>query len=183
MFPVNDFEMEGYEGNYRVASGHPAPAPRWHETLYVYQAYLSRIEEAIRRRLHGNGAASAGQPDTGWERNTGALHDISDIAARNNLPLAVAMLPHTRGFQTQRTIFGRVDEYCGQQRLRCFNLLEVFRATGVKDDASLRLNALDPHPNEKYNALIAQHLTPYLSAMLPARLQSPDLRAVALPQK
>jgi hypothetical protein len=28
--------------------------------------------------------------------------------------------------------------------------------------AALRLNVLDAHPNERYNVLVAEHLTPYL---------------------
>jgi hypothetical protein len=31
--------------------------------------------------------------------------------------------------------------------------------------ASLRLNALDAHPNEKYNALVARHLMPHLAML------------------
>jgi hypothetical protein len=183
MFPVNDFELDTYKGNYRSALGLPPAPPRWYEQLYVHQAYLSRVEAALGRLLQGSKAAPAGADDElGWQRNTAALHEIAKIAAREHLPLAVAMLPHTRGFKAQHVIFGRVADYCKAERLRCLNLLELFEAAGIKDDASLRLNPLDPHPNEKYNALVAHFLTPYLSTLLPPRLSAPELQTVRLPQ-
>jgi hypothetical protein len=43
----------------------------------------------------------------------------------------------------------------------------AFAARGV-EEASLRLNAIDAHPNEKYNALVAEALAPRIARLLPA---------------
>lgn len=177
MFPVNDFENDVYDANHRIAAGSPPPSAPWYESLYVYRAYIYRAEELATKALHKViPAATAGGPDDGWETNTAALRQIADIAAARNLPLLVALLPHTKGFQTQRAIFGRVNAYCRARALDCLDLLEAFRESGVGDGA-LVLNAIDAHPNEAYNRLIAEQLTPALSTLI-ARHAPPSAPAL-----
>jgi lysophospholipase L1-like esterase len=166
MFPVNDFEMDVYDTNRRIAAGNPPrPAP-WYEELYVYRAYLYHAEQVATKVMHKLIAvAAAGGPDEGWDKNTAALRQIADIAQAHNLPLLVALLPHTKGFNTQRAMFAPVNAYCQAQRLVCLDLLEAFRESGVRDGA-LVLNAVDGHPNEEYNRIIAEQLTPALATLV-----------------
>jgi hypothetical protein len=170
LFPDNDFSNATYDLNFRVASGEaPARPPQpWYAELYVYRAYLGRVQARLQRMLSGKAprAAAAGEetPD-GWNMNVAALQAISDIARREKLPLAVAMLPHTWHFDRQRGLFGRVERMCAQHGLGCVNLLEPFIARRI-DESTLRLNRLDAHPNERYNAVVAEELSVYLAAVL-----------------
>lgn len=171
LFPVNDFEMETYENNQRVAAGDPPPPPSWYESLYVYRAYLHRLEHAAMKVVHRLVPASAGPanaPDEGWEKNIAALKQISAIAEARRLPMAVALLPHTRGFETQRPLFARVDDVCAAEGLRCLDLLAIFRAKEVRDGA-LVLNAVDAHGNEAYHRIVAEQLAPFLSPLVIGR--------------
>lgn len=167
LFPVNDFEMDTYRNNRLVAQGHPPPA-HWPESLYVYRAYLHRVENVAHKIADRLLPAAAPAPDEGWERNIAALKAIATLADARGLPLAVALLPHTRGFETQRATFGRLDAYCHAQGLRCLDLLAVFRARGVRDGA-LVLNAIDAHGNAEYHRLVCELLTPFVSALVGAR--------------
>jgi lysophospholipase L1-like esterase len=169
LFPVNDFEMDTYDNNHRVAAGDPPPPPAWYESLYVYRAYLHRAETAVTRVVHRLMPASAANaPDVGWETNIAALKQISTVAQARGLPLAVALLPHTRGFETQRALFARVEAYCDAEGLRCLDLLAIFRAKGVHDGA-LALNAVDAHGNEAYHQLVGEQLAPYLAPLVAGR--------------
>ena len=165
LFPDNDFSMDTYRANRRVAQGlEPAePQLAWHQRLYVWRAWGGRIEARIRKSW-GNGQIEPQQRDDGWERNVAALRSIAATARREKLPLTVAILPHTWSFERQRPLFARVEEVCRSLELRCVNLLEPFIARGVRE-ASLRLNALDAHPNETYNALVAEVLALQLSSL------------------
>ena len=169
LFPVNDFEMDPYLNNQRVASGHAHRAP-WHESLYVYRAYLHRAEHAVEKVMHRLLPAAASGPDVGWEANSAALKQIAKLAG---VPVAVALLPHTRGLETQRAIFGRVNAYCAAEGLQCLDLLQVFRAKGVHDGA-LVLNAVDAHGNAEYHRIVAELLSPFVSNLIPARPVAPQ---------
>lgn len=165
LFPVNDFEMDTYRNNQRVAEGHPPP-PHWQESLYVYRAYLHRVENVAHKlanRLVPHKPATG--PDEGWEANIAALKRISLLAEKQGTAMAAVLLPHTKGFETQRAIFSRVDDYCAAQGLRCLDLLGVFRAKGVHDGA-LVLNAIDAHGNTEYHRLVAELMTPFVSALV-----------------
>jgi len=170
MFPVNDFEVGDYDNHRRIAAGGRSEVP-WYLSFYVYRAYLHRIPElahkALARLLP---VAAAHTPDRGLTENIGALQKIAAMARERKVPLGVLLLPHTLGFETQRTVyFAPVKAFCEAEQLNCFDLLEQFRTLGVRDGA-LRLNAVDSHPNEQYNRLIADEHVPYVSAMLPAAL-------------
>jgi hypothetical protein len=168
LFPVNDFEMDTYRNNRNVAEGHPPP-PHWQESLYVYRAYLHRVESVahkIASRILP--AAPAKRPDEGWESNLAALKRIATVAEQRKIRMAVALLPHTKGFETQRAIFTRVDDYCAAEALRCLDLLAVFRAKGVRDGA-LVLNAVDAHGNGEYHRLVAELMTPFVSTLVAPR--------------
>lgn len=166
MFPVNDFELGDYENHRRIAAGGLPSAP-WYQSLYVYRAYLYRVPDlagkALQRVLPQHGS---GGPDPGWDLNVAALKQIHELTGHRSLPLAVALLPHTKGFETQRRIFARVSAVCEAEHLDCLDLLAAFRTLGVRDGA-LVLNAIDSHPNETYNRLIAEQLAPYIGARLP----------------
>ncbi|HEX2198848.1 MAG TPA: SGNH/GDSL hydrolase family protein [Burkholderiales bacterium] len=163
LFPDNDFSMATYEENFRVASGEPQSEPPWHQRLYVYRAYLGRLEARIRGLFAKEKPAA--KDNAGWNENAAALQAIADIARREKLPLAVALLPHTWHFERQRPLFARVGALCRQLQLACIDLLEPFIAGGL-EESSLRLNALDAHPNEKYNAAAAAELAPHLERLM-----------------
>jgi lysophospholipase L1-like esterase len=163
LFPENDFSMETYEKNYRAASGEaPDTDAAWHETLYVYRAYLRRAEQRIRKWLPPQAQPAAAN---GWEENLVALRSLAELARARNIVLAVAILPSTWNLPQQRPLFGRLERYCASQGLVCLNLLEPLIGAGV-EAASLRLNVVDAHPSEKYNALVAEHLTPFVEKLL-----------------
>lgn len=171
LYPDNDFSTDNHDANRRVAMGELPERPRlaWYENAYVYRAYLAGLH--ARLRAWGSGKRAA-VDSHGWQRNVGALLAIAQTARREKLPLAVVLLPRTWDLEGQRPLFRRIEGVCREHELRCWNLLEPFiaRAAGEK----LRLNPLDAHPNEKYNALVADELAMRLIAFpAPGGRQAP----------
>lgn len=163
----NDFTTHTHEGNRRVAMGLEAPpAQDGLRRLYVYRAYLDAAFSRVGRLFAGAPVAhaSAGGPGSGWERNSAALTRIMQKAGAQGLPVAAVVLPQNHKYERQRQDFAKVLAECRAQGLPCLDLLERFTARGV-EPATLRLNAIDPHPNEKYNALVAEELAPFLERM------------------
>lgn len=181
MFPVNDFEMDDYEHHRRLAAGEEVHLP-WYLSLYVYRAYLHRIPELAEKVLHRAHPAQVAGPDVGWDLNVAALKQIHALTLSSRLPLTVALLPHTKGFETQRKIFGRVEELCAAERLECLDLLESFRAAGVRDGA-LVLNAIDSHPNEEYHRLMSAQLAARLEPHIQPGLVRPDRVSSPTPER
>jgi hypothetical protein len=184
--PENDFTTDNHERNYRVASGkQPAePARAWYETLYVHQAYLGRAQARLEKLLSDKspqaGAAQQESTEEGWDKNVASLKTIADIARREKLPLAVAVLPHLYHFEQQRPVFARIERMCHEHGLGCVTLLEPFIARGI-EESTLRLNRIDAHPNEKYNVVVADELLPHVAAALD-RLEGRDgLRYAGFP--
>jgi lysophospholipase L1-like esterase len=166
LYPENDFTMETYDENFRAASGEaPAPGGPWYQDLYVYRAYLGKVEARIRKGFQKETKLVNSKSDTGWDENIAALRKIAATAKRHNLPLAVTALPSTWGLAAQRPLFGRVEAQCKALEVPCLMLLEPLIATGV-DEGALRLNALDAHPNEKYNAIVAGMLAPFVAELV-----------------
>jgi hypothetical protein len=170
VFPDNDFSNETYESNLRVAAGQAsaAPQPAFYESLYVYRAYGSRLEAKLKGWAAKN---PAGAPSTGWKDNLAALERIAATARERKLALEVVLLPHTWNFEKQRPLFARVRKECAALGIECRDLLERFIERGV-EEASLRLNALDAHPNERYNAIVAEELARILDRGAGARRQA-----------
>jgi lysophospholipase L1-like esterase len=168
LFPANDFELDTYEENYRVASGKaPAEAPQpWYEALYVYRAYLRKVERKLAAWLDAPPPPRPGAAQAGWERNAAALSAIVSLARSRGIGVAAVILPYTLDFEPQRKVFARVKGLCRELDLACLDLLEPFMQQEIPE-GSLRLNALDAHPNERYNALVAEHLAPWLAAFVP----------------
>ena len=162
LFPDNDFSNETYDANRRVASGQASaePARAWYESLYIHRAYGTRLETKLKGFFQKSTAVT--RKSTGWEQNTAALKSIAALARERGIALEVALLPHTWNFEKQRPLFARVQKECAALGLACRDLLEPFIERGVAE-ASLRLNALDAHPNERYNALVAEELANLLS--------------------
>jgi hypothetical protein len=176
LFPDNDFSLDTYQANFRVASGQVIEVDDpWYRRLYVWRAWLGRVEARLKSMLGTHAPADS----AGWEANAAALRQIAGIARREKLPLAVALLPHTWHFERQRALFARVGELCARLELACIDLLEPFAARRV-EEASLRLNPLDAHPNAAYNALVAQELNPYFSRVL-ALLGDRDVQQASFP--
>lgn len=169
LFPDNDFDNQTYDDNFRIASGE-APAIRdlpWHETSYLYQAYGRKVESKLERLLRPPPAApDPGRSEREWEQNIAALREIALVARERNLPLEVAVLPNTWSFERERPLFARVEAICRGVELACLNLLERFVAADISE-STLRLNAIDSHPNERYNAFVAVQLGEHLSRKLP----------------
>jgi lysophospholipase L1-like esterase len=163
LFPDNDFSLDTYRANYRVASGlEQAGGEPWSRETYVWRAWLSRVEARLKR---GFAPAPAAADPAGWLENAKALQDIAQIVRNRNLPLAVVLLPHTWHFDRQRPLFARVHGLCRSLQLGCIDLLEPFIARRM-DEASLRLNPVDAHPNGRYNTLVAEELGPYFRGVL-----------------
>ena len=179
LFPDNDFSLEGYDGNFRAASGASPEAQPWHEELYVYRAYLRRVAARLKGWLGEPGQRQAGDDRAGWDANVAALQAIADIARREQLPLEVALLPHTWNFERERALFARVNDVCRGQQLACVDLRAAFAARRL-DEASLRLNLLDAHPNENYNAAVAEELAPRLARLVEAIESRRGLQPVRL---
>jgi GDSL-like Lipase/Acylhydrolase family len=168
LFPENDFTMSTYDLNYRVASGREAAeadAP-WYESLYVDRAYGRRLRAKVRDWLDAQRPAARADAAAAWEKNRAALRSIAHTAKARNLPLAVALLPRTWNMQEEAAAFERVRGLCREEGLSCLDLREPLMQAKV-DEASLRLNFLDPHPNEKYNALVAAQVAPFLAGLMP----------------
>jgi len=162
LYPENDFSMETYEENLRIASGDSDAADvPWVQSLYTYRAYLGKVVNRFSRK-----EAPKAEQNTGWDDNIGALGAIARTTEEHRLPLAVIALPSTWALPSQRPLFQRVEAECARlPNARCFTLLEPLIASGI-DEASLRLNALDAHPNEKYNAFVAEALAPFVAGFL-----------------
>ena len=162
LYPENDFSMETYEENFRIASGDTdAGDVPWVQRLYTYRAYLGKVVNRFGRK-----EAPQAQKGKGWDENIAALRAIARTTEQHRLPLAVIALPSTWALASQRPLFQRVEAECaGLPNARCFTLLEPLIASGI-DEASLRLNALDAHPNEKYNAFVAEALAPFIGGLL-----------------
>jgi lysophospholipase L1-like esterase len=161
LYPENDFSMDTYEENFRLASGDTTPDVPWVQGLYVYRAYLGKVVNRFAKKEGPKGAARKG-----WDENIGALRAIVRTTEESKLPLAVVALPSTWALASQRPLFQRVEAECARlAHARCFALLEPLIASGI-DEASLRLNALDAHPNEKYNAFVAEQLAPFIARFL-----------------
>jgi hypothetical protein len=170
LFPESDFRLDVYEQNRRVAEG-KAPQARpsaWDQNLYTYRAYGRRVADKLKTvHIRPGGPSSDVQARRAWQENTAALQRIAQTARERRLPLALAVLPHTFNFTHQREVFGRIERFCREQQLPCLNLLESFIARQVPE-AELRLNVLDSHPNEKYNAIVASVLSSQLAPVLTA---------------
>ncbi|HYD58218.1 MAG TPA: SGNH/GDSL hydrolase family protein [Burkholderiales bacterium] len=169
VFPTNDFSNETLEANYRRARGEPEPPkPAFPRSLHVWQAWLGRVEAKVASLFQGEVRPAKG--DSGWADNIAALGRIAEAARERKLPLLVATLPHTWNFTSQRPMHDRVQRYCAEHAIPCFNALEAFIAARVKE-AALRLNPLDSHPNEAYNLIAARALAGRLEQGLvhPAR--------------
>jgi hypothetical protein len=177
VFPFNDLSNDTYRSNEADAAGKSTPSDSpWHEKLYVYQALLVKVEWRLRALFQkpvaptpeATRAAQAAQAlrDADARENLEALERLVDFAAARGLPVLVALLPNTTSFEQQRQDFAAFVNLCETRNWQCTNLLDRFIATGVSP-RSLRLNLIDGHPNEVYNALVAQFLAEDLAAMIP----------------
>lgn len=176
VFPFNDLSNDTYRGNEADAAGKSAPSRTpWYKKLYVYQALLVKVESRLRAWLQKPAAptpegAQAAQDakairEADARENLEALERLVDSATARGLPVVVALLPNTDTFEQQRQDFSGFVNLCETRHWRCSNLLDRFIATGVSP-RSLRLNLIDGHPNEAYNALVAQFLAEDLLPLL-----------------
>ena len=172
LFPDNDFSNETYEANFRVAAGRasPQPEPAWYEKLYIHRAYGTRLQSKVKAILE-TGAPQGGSSEprlSGWKENVAALRAIAAMTERRGIALKIVMLPHTWNFEKQRPLFAQVQRECVASGLTCSDLLEAFIRRRVPE-STLRLNPLDAHPNERYNAVVAEELAAALRSQLPKR--------------
>jgi lysophospholipase L1-like esterase len=169
VFPDNDFSNDTYEANFRVAAGRadPEPEPAWYEKLYVHRAYGTRLQSKL-NAIFPPKSAPAPQKTSGWEQNVAALRAIAAMTESRGIRLKVAILPHTWNFEKQRPLFAQVLKECAAIGLTCRDLLESFIARRLPEP-SLRLNPLDAHPNERYNAVVAEELAASLKSLVKPR--------------
>ena len=169
LFPDNDFSNETYEANFRVASGRASPEsdPAWYEDLYVHRAYGRRLQSKLNGLFPEKSAPGSKMSD--WEQNVAALRAIAAMTGQRGIRLKVAILPHTWNFEKQRPLFAQVRKECAASGLACSDLLEPFIARRLPE-SSLRLNPIDAHPNERYNAVIAEELAASLKGLVKQRI-------------
>ena len=161
----NDFALDTYEDNYRVASGQePPPQAGWGESVYVYRAFLGKAVARVLRTFEKPQPKTENQA---FERNEAALRAILANAKRRGVPVAAVVLPQNWDYDKQRPAFAKVAAVCRAHGLPCLDLLERFSAHRM-DPRALRLNALDTHPNENYNAAVAEALREFLRPMVPS---------------
>ena len=169
VFPYNDFEMNAYEENYLIALGqYQQKTLPWYQQLYVYRAYLRRLEVFLEQLLEWGNEQPKNSDEYrqgGWDENIAALDEISRISGKNNIIMAAAVLPNTGGFERQQEIVRKLKEHCEKRGIFVVDLYEPFISLGSKG-SDLRLNLLDEHPNEKYNALVADVLYPHLVKLI-----------------
>jgi hypothetical protein len=172
LFPDNDFSNETYQANRLVAAGRarPEPEPAWYEKLYVHRAYGARLQSKLNAifAIHAAQGGAAEPQMNGWKENVAALRAIAAMTESRGIALKIVMLPHTWNFEKQRPLFAQVHRECVASGLTCSDLLEAFIRRRVPESA-LRLNPLDAHPNERYNAVVAEELAASLKNHLPKR--------------
>jgi hypothetical protein len=136
------------------------------------------VESRLRYGL-GIREALVSSADEDWEEkeNLSALETIFNVANARGTDVRVVLLPNTDVFEQQRSQFAPVEEFCIDHQWPCLSLLNPFIATGVSPK-SLRLNLLDGHPNEEYNALVARFLADRLTPIIQAQR---DRRQLAVP--
>jgi GDSL-like Lipase/Acylhydrolase family len=160
VFPFNDLSNDTYRANYEEAMGRSRPSVTpWYQSLYVYRAFLGRLEGRIRSWFPASGASSQTPAPVDHRKrdadeNLAAVERIVDKATAADIGIVVALLPNTDVFEDQRRDFAPFEALCKARQWNCLNLLDRFMASGERP-ASLRLNLLDPHPNDRYNALVA----------------------------
>jgi hypothetical protein len=183
VFPFNDLSNETYRGNESDAAGSPRSTQTpWYQKLYVYQALLVKVERRLRAMVErpapptpeAIAAAKAAQAvrEADAQANLDALERLVNSAKARGLPVVIALLPNTDNFEQQRQDFAAFEKLCETHQWRCSNLLDRFIATG-KSPRSLRLNLIDGHPNEAYNAYVAQFLAEDLLPVLPTGSAAP----------
>lgn len=189
VFPFNDLNNDDYRANEAYALGTAVPRVKaWYEDLYVYRAFLYKVHSRLRNMFSeqtsatstGSSAVSAtGKSDA--EQNLEALNRIVTSAAARGLETLIVLLPNTDDFASQRPTFAPVVDLCKIRQWRCRNLLDPFTVAAIPP-SSLRLNPLDGHPNEKYNALVARFIFDDLQKYLIGRDDLQKGSALPLPQ-
>ena len=100
VFPTNDFSNETLEANRRRAHGEPEPpAAGFPRELYVWQAWLGRVEAKLQRLFTKESPAGEGD---GWKDNIEALGRIGDPVARRVENAAERDAAQTRPLLPQR---------------------------------------------------------------------------------
>jgi lysophospholipase L1-like esterase len=174
-FPFNDLSNDDYRANEESAQGRSKPGPPapWHTNLWIYQAFLSRVEARVRAWFPGKPNAAPAAPRAAGpsdaEQNLDALTRMAEFAKAHGLPLMIVLLPNTDDFDVQRQQTAPFEEHCRAHELNCLTLLNQFKASG-HTPKSMRLNLLDNHPNELYNALVARYVGEWIAPVV-ARLR------------
>jgi lysophospholipase L1-like esterase len=169
VFPFNDLSDETYRRNLESATRETEQvALAWHRRLFVYQAYLSKVESRLRPWLAPRAvraSVSAPPPSTARHDNLSALKSIVDSVRAEGKPAVAVLLPNTDRLELQRSQFAPFETFCRDTAVPCLNLLDHFSAKNV-DAQNLRLNVLDSHPNEAYHVLVADALAEYVAPLV-----------------
>ena len=112
------------------------------------------------------GAVEAQTRDTDKDENIKALLNIAALSARSGISAAVVILPNTDDFELQRPDFELLMNLCREIGIPYLNLLDPFLISKTSP-RTLRLNAIDSHPNAKYHELVAEQLAPFVQEMMP----------------
>jgi hypothetical protein len=184
VFPFNDLSNADYRGNFRAAAGMAPPVPRaagWYEGLYTYRAFWPgiawRLEYLFTRPTALPPAVSGGAvgpENTARQDNLAAFRRIFASTRQRGGDALAIFLPNTDDFASQRAQLEPFEEACNEHGIRCVSLLDQFIESGVNPRA-LRLNLLDGHPNDRYNALAARFIAGHVAPLVErsaGRLQS-----------
>lgn len=172
VFPFNDLSNDTYDANREDALGKSRPPDRrpWHEQLYIYRAYLHRVENRLRAWSAPAAAVAPplargpaqSPPGQAAVENLAALERIVDGATARGIEAVVVLLPNTHEFDGQYGDFAPFLALCELRGWDCLNLLPHFQASGERP-AALRLNPVDSHPNRRYNALVAKGVAEHIA--------------------
>jgi lysophospholipase L1-like esterase len=174
VFPFNDLSNDTYRANFEDATGRSkrGVAPPWYKGLYVYRAFLVRVEARLKAMLVSPDraparTAGAHDPRHDAEENLAALRRIVDTLKANNIEAVVAHLPNTDDFAMQEGEFAPFNRLCRDGSWNCVDVRHPFVRAGDRPTA-LRLNLLDAHPNELYHLRVAEGLRDYLTPLIQA---------------
>ena len=128
-------------------------------------------QRQARSEHHDFGPAVQSAPAV-WQGTQRGLLAMRDLLAARGIPLVVAVFPMLSQLEPElypcRAVHRLVVDFCGQQGIRCLDLLDPFLG---QSDHDLWVHPSDQHPNHIGHRLLAERIHTYLAAehLLPGR--------------
>jgi lysophospholipase L1-like esterase len=103
----------------------------------------------------------------GWKQCKDALREFSNICRMNNIKMLLVLIPpyvsSNRENYPYYQLHQMIEEVCNEYNIPFLDLLDVNVFAGVTPE-SIRISAIDTHPNSKGHQLIANCIYKYLIA-------------------